>query len=216
MRLSLRQSVRRDSKSIALLAVFSAMVTALEVFPIVGVTDLKLVPQVPSFTIDWTGIPIIVVLEGLGLVYSMISIMVMGIAIGYRNIMGAVFKVLAETLTVVGFYSGQSIVPQRFQQKRLDIILGLLLAVFLRSFGMVVVNSELLPLFVGLPSDIAYQIGVILIPWNALQAVINVVGGTMLYRAIPRELVLQAGLGDARNIETVEMPLEDDEAAKGD
>ncbi|MHA1246453.1 MAG: hypothetical protein ACTSPE_03945 [Candidatus Thorarchaeota archaeon] len=216
LRLSLRQSVRKDSKSIALLSVFSAMVAALEVFPIVGVTDLKLVPQVPSFTIDWTGIPIIVVLQGLGLVYSLISIIVMGIAIGYRNIVGAVFKVLAETLTVIGFYTGRSAVPQRFHNRRLHIIAGLLLAISLRSLGMVIVNLELLPLFVGLPSDIAYEIGIILIPWNALQAVINVIGGVLLYNTIPRDLILQAGLGDARNIESTEMSVEDDADAQMD
>jgi len=216
LRLSLMQPVRRDSKSIALLAVFSAMVAALEVFPIVGVTDLKLVPQVPGFTIDWTGIPIIVVLQGLGLVYSLISIIVMGIAIGYRNIVGAIFKVLAETLTVIGFYAGRSVVPQRFHNRRLHIIAGLLLAIPLRSLGMVLVNFELLPLFMGLPPDIAYEIGIILIPWNALQAVINVIGGVMLYNTIPRDLILQAGLGDARNIEIAEMSVEDDADAQAD
>jgi hypothetical protein len=32
-------------------------------------------------------------------------------------------------------------------------------------------------------------------PWNVLQAAINVLGGTLLYRMIPESLAIQAGLG---------------------
>ncbi|MFX1417004.1 MAG: hypothetical protein ACFFC0_09335, partial [Promethearchaeota archaeon] len=60
-----KHPIRKDSKSIALLAVFVAMVVALEVYPILGVTDIG-IPG--DFTIDWTGIPIVIVFLGLGIV----------------------------------------------------------------------------------------------------------------------------------------------------
>ncbi len=193
--------LRRDSRSIALLAVFSAMTAMLEVFPIVGVTDLKVVPQFPYFTIDWTGIPIIFVAIGLGLVYSLITVCVMGVAIGYRNPIGATFKVAAETLTVLGFYIGGKIVSSRSGHQTVRFIVSLFLACLFRAAGMLLFNYVALPLFYGLPYDVALSVGVILFPWNALQSAINVIGGTVLYRAVPRDLALQAGLGEGNSIE---------------
>ena len=190
--------IRRDSKSIAILAIFSAMVAMLELFPIVGITDLKLVPEVPGFTIDWTGIPIIFILIGLGLVYSFFSIAIMGVAIGYRNPIGAVFKVLAESITVIGYYVGRRIIPSRVASENVRLISGLVLAAILRAFGMVIVNMALLPVFYGLPVEVALNAGIILIPWNALQAAINVLGGTFLFRMVPKDLASQAGLGEGQ------------------
>ncbi len=173
----------------------------MEVFPIIGITDLKVVPEVPSFTLDWTGIPIIFITIGLGLVYSMVSIGVMGVAIGYRNPVGAVFKVAAESLTVIGYFIGRTLVPRRFRSEKTQLLLGLLLGSLLRAAGMVYVNVTLLPVLYGLPTDLAYSIGMILFPWNILQAAINIVGGTILYRTVPENLALQVGLGEGRSME---------------
>ncbi|MCF2137829.1 MAG: hypothetical protein K9W43_11410 [Candidatus Thorarchaeota archaeon] len=210
-----RIHVRHDSKSIALLSVFSAMVAALEIFPIVGITDLKLVPEVPSFTIDWTGIPIIFVLYGLGLVYSFVSIGIMGIAIGYRNPIGATFKVTAEALTVLGFFLGRAIIPNRFRSERVRIVSGLIVGAVFRAIGMLGVNALLLPVAYGLPVDLAVHIGIILIPWNILQATINIIGGLILFRAIPEDLALQAGLGEGQSIEEMQIrELEQDDSSE--
>jgi len=175
------------------------MTATLEIFPIVGITDLKLVPQFPFFTIDWTGIPIIIVLIGLGLVYSLVTVAVMGVAIGYRNPIGAAFKVTAEALTVVGFFFGQRVIPSRID-RRVRLVTALVFACLFRALGMVLFNYYAMPLFYGLPYEQALQVGLGLLPWNALQAAINVVGGTALYRAIPRDLRLQAGLGEGNSV----------------
>ncbi|MHA1770541.1 MAG: hypothetical protein ACTSYL_03205 [Candidatus Thorarchaeota archaeon] len=210
-----RIHVRHDSKSIALISVFSAMVAALEIYPIVGITDFKLVPEVPSFTIDWTGIPIIFVLYGLGLVYSFVSIGIMGIAIGYRNPIGATFKVTAEALTVVGFFLGRAIIPNRFRSERVRLVSGLILGSVFRAIGMLGVNALLLPVAYGLPLDLAINIGVILIPWNILQAAINIIGGFMLFRVIPEDLAIEAGLGEGHSIDELQIrELEQDDSSE--
>ncbi|MFW9844832.1 MAG: hypothetical protein ACFFEV_09670, partial [Candidatus Thorarchaeota archaeon] len=80
-------SSRTDSKSIALLAIFTSLVIALEIFPVVGITDIP-IPGL-SFTVDWTGIPIMIVFLGLGVVFSYFPIVVMGVFIADRNFQGA-------------------------------------------------------------------------------------------------------------------------------
>jgi riboflavin transporter FmnP len=190
------------SKKIAILAIFSAMAIMLEVFPILGITDLKLVPAVPSFTIDWTGIPLSFIFLGLGFTYSVVAVFAMGAAIGYRNPVGAVFKVASELLTLIGMLLGFLIHRKltgkgmRTRQEQTKASLVLLGGSFLRMAGMYVVNIILLPLLVGLPSAVAITVSGILVPWNGLQAVINILGGFLIMKLIPEDLALQAELGD--------------------
>ncbi|UCE10799.1 MAG: hypothetical protein JSW61_02380 [Candidatus Thorarchaeota archaeon] len=192
-----RHPLRTDSRSIALLAIFSAMVIALEVFPIVGITDFKPVPTVPSFTLDWTGIPIMIIFLGLGFVYALIGVLMAGLGIIlHGNLIGAVFKVAAESFTILGLLSAREL-GRRMKWKRAPTVFAyVILAALSRSLGMYVGNIVLLPVLVVLSFDIAVVISATLVPWNAIQAVINVAGGVFLYYLIPENLALQAGLGD--------------------
>lgn len=214
-----RYTIRKDSKSIALLAVFTAMVVVLEIFPIVGVTDLKLVPTVPSFTIDWTGIPIFVVFLGLGIIFSIVTIAVMGVAIGYRNPFGAIFKMSAELLTVVGFIIGYLICKRMNIRGKRSLIIYAVFAMLWRAVGMYIVNLWLLPIFYGLPDTVAVTAATTLLPWNMLQAAINVMGGGILYYLIPENLALQAGLGDGADRASwrvEELPSEEIDGSEGE
>jgi riboflavin transporter FmnP len=190
-----KTTLRTDSKSIALLAIFSAMVAMLEIFPIVGITDLKFFPGGTPFTIDWTGIPIVIVFVGLGMISSVVSILVMFVAIGYRNFPGAVFKGAAELLTIIGLLAARLIIGNRALSKKTSILLYLVFGAMFRAIGMYVVNIQLLPIFYPAfyTSEAAVVASTILIPWNILQAAINIVGGLLLYFIIPEELRIQAG-----------------------
>lgn len=199
-------NTRFDSKSIALLAIFSAMVATLEVFPVIGITDLKFFPGGTPFTLDWTGIPIVIVFAGLGMISSVISIAVMFIAIGYRNFPGAVFKGAAEMLTIVGLLLARVIIGKKPLSKKASLALYLILGATLRAVGMFFVNIPLLPIFYPLfyTTESAIEASTILIPWNVLQAGINIVAGMFLYYLIPENLKVQAGFGQKRDRNAIE------------
>ncbi len=214
-------NLRTDSKSIALLAVFSAMVAMLEVFPIVGITDLKFFPGGTPFTLDWTGIPIVIVFLGLGAVSSVLSISVMFIAIGYRNFTGAVFKGAAELLTIFGILLARVIVKKMSLGRWASIMLYVCFGAVFRAIGMYFFNIQFLPVFYPAfyTPEAAIIASTVLVPWNVIQAIINIVGGFILYQLIPKELKIEAGLGEFRpkssmkyeEISTEEIDASDDE-----
>jgi riboflavin transporter FmnP len=201
---------RVDSKSIAILSVFSAMAVLLEVFPIIGITDLKLVPEVPSFTIDWTGIPIFLIFLGFGIIGAFFSITLVGIAIGYRNPVGALFKILAEGLTIIGALIGWFICRKLKITGYKRIMIYLIPAIFLRVMGMYYGNIFLLQFFYSIPYEAAVISSTILIPWNAIQASINIFVGGLLFYLIPDNLKMEAGFTGDEEIDIVH-ELTDDE-----
>ena len=188
-----KHPIRKDSKSIALLAVFVAMVVALEVYPIVGVTDIG-VPG--DFTIDWTGIPIVIVFLGLGIVYSMVAVAAMWMAIAYRNFVGAAFKGFAEFYTIVGLLAAKLLTMRYDMSRMVRLTLYLVFGVTFRIVGMFITNIYLIQSFFGVPFEGAVIGSVFYVIPNIVQAVINIVGGVVLYHLIPENLALQAGLGD--------------------
>lgn len=194
------ERIRTDSKSIALLAIFSAMVISLEVFPIVGITDLKFQPGGIPFTIDWTGIPIVMIYLGLGFVYSLVSILLMFIGIGFRNLTGAVFKTTAELSTILGLILARFIVNRRDMDLKYQVTMYLIFGMIFRALGMFIANILLLPIFYGLQIEFAIAVSQLLVPWNLLQALINVIGGFFLYQVIPNNLKQQAGLGEYKSV----------------
>jgi len=186
--------VRKDSKSIALLALFSAMVIMLEAYPILGVTDIR---TVGFFTLDPTGIPLVIVLLGLGGFYSVITIFIMWISIAYRGKMaGATFKGVAELLTILGIVFAKEITRRREMSKWTEILVWVAIASLFRSVGMFFATLILSPYFYGATFELALADAILYFPWNIVQACINVIGGILLYKAIPIELRLQAGLGE--------------------
>lgn len=192
--------IRTDSKSIALLAIFSSLVIALEIFPIVGLTDLY--TPVPNFTIDWTGIPIVIVFFGLGIFYSFFAVGVMFITIGYRNFQGAVFKGLAELFTLIGLIVAKFAMRNRNLDWKWSGVIYLAFAASFRGIGMLLGNTLLFQVFFTSSPDAAFALSIIYVPWNIIQAAINVIGGLFLYRLIPETLKIQAGLGKYSYTET--------------
>ncbi|MFX1264788.1 MAG: hypothetical protein ACFFH0_05380 [Promethearchaeota archaeon] len=188
-----KHPIRKDSKSIALLAVFVAMVVSLEVYPILGVTDIG-IPG--DFTIDWTGIPIVIVFLGMGLVYSMVAVAAMWMAIAYRHFVGAAFKVFAEFYTIVGLLAAKLLTVRYDMSRTARLTLYLVFGVLFRVVGMFFTNILLIQNFFGIPFEGAVIGSVAYVIPNIVQAVINIVGGVVLYHLIPENLALQAGLGD--------------------
>ena len=139
--------IRTDSKSIALLAIFSSIVVALEVFPIIGITDLKFFPGGTPFTVDWTGIPIVIVFVGLGTISSLISIGIMFVAIGYRNPAGAIFKGSAELFTIIGLLAARLIANRKSLDGKASVALYLVFGISTRAIGMFFLNIPLLTIF---------------------------------------------------------------------
>jgi hypothetical protein len=185
--------LRTDSKSIALLAIFTSIIIALEIFPIVGLTDFY--TPVPNFTIDWTGIPIMIIFLGLGMVFSVLAVGAMWVFIAYRNFSGAAFKFLAELFTLLGLIVANLAMRKRDIDWKWRMVVYLVFACLFRSVGMYFGNIFLFTLFGYMPIEAAVGYSVIFMPWNVLQAAINVLGGTLLYRMIPESLAIQAGLG---------------------
>ncbi|MGY5872479.1 MAG: hypothetical protein RTV72_09555 [Candidatus Thorarchaeota archaeon] len=200
-------SIRTDSKSIALLAIFSSLVIALEIFPIPGITDLY--TPVPRFTIDWTGIPIMIVFLGLGVVFSFFTMGIMWIFIAYRNFQGAAFKGLAETFTLLGLVVANLVLRKRDLDWKRSAIVYLIFGCLFRGLGMLFGNVLLFNLFWGTAFDDGFVLSAIYVPWNIIQAAINVIGGLFLYQLIPESLRMQAGFGKFRTAKYEE--ISDDE-----
>jgi riboflavin transporter FmnP len=166
----------------------------LEIYPILGVTDIRVTN---FFTLDPTGIPLVIVLLGLGGFYSIITVFIMWISIAYRgNMSGATFKSVAELLTILGIVFAKEITCKRQMSKWTEILVWVAIASLFRSVGMFFATLILLPVFYGATFELALVDAILHFPWNIVQACINVIGGVLLYKAIPIELRLQAGLGE--------------------
>lgn len=192
---SKRHPIRKDSKSISLLAVFAAMVAASQIVPVAGITYVK--TGVSGMNLDWTGIPIMIVFQGLGIVYSFFSVGVMWISIGYRNFTGAILKTLAESFMLLGLILASLLAGRRKTSRPLKLALYLIFGCAFRAVGMFFANATLLPLFYPYTPQAAVAISVLIVPWNVVQAVISIVGSFALYNLIPSKLAADAGLGDA-------------------
>ncbi|TFG34681.1 hypothetical protein EU527_02415 [Candidatus Thorarchaeota archaeon] len=192
--------IRSDSKSIALLAIFTSLVISLEIFPIAGITDFY--TPIPYFTIDWTGIPIFLIFLGLGILYSFFAIGIMWIFIAYRNFQGAAFKGLAESFTLLGFIIAKLVIRNKELDWKRSAVIYLLFAASFRSIGMLFGNTLLFQIFSTSSLNAAFSLSTIYVPWNIIQAIINVIIGLFLYNLIPESLKIQAGLGKYGDRET--------------
>ncbi|TFF91683.1 hypothetical protein EU546_08290 [Candidatus Thorarchaeota archaeon] len=190
--------LRTDSKSIALLAVFTAMVVAMEAVSIPFVTDIRVVG---NFSIDWTGIVIMIVFLGLGFVFSLVAITVMWASIAYRSISSATFKGVAELLTVLGVLVAAQVMKGRDLSRAKELAVYLVFACLFRAVGMYFANIALPIFFFGLPVEAAIATSLLYLPWNVVQAIINIILGWVLYNAIPRELAIEAGFGEYHDIQ---------------
>ncbi len=175
-----------DSKTISLLSIFLAMVFALEVYPVVGIIDIP-IPGI-TFTIDWTGIPLILLFYFFGPFFSLIGVGVIGIAIGYRKPISAVFKVLAEFYKILGITVVWLVIRNREVSYGRRVLLYTIVASIFCAGGMFLSNIYLLQLLYGMPVDAAIVASTVLIPWNVLQSIINVASGSFLFKIVPDDL----------------------------
>ncbi|MHA1927703.1 MAG: hypothetical protein ACTSV2_03875 [Candidatus Thorarchaeota archaeon] len=182
-----------DSKSIALLSVFSAMVAALEIFPIPGITDIP-VPGL-FFTIDWTGIPIAFLYLAFGFVYSFFSITIMTIIIMTRSVSSATYKLFAELFKIIGMLFAGVFLRKQKSVRRLYILVYILFAIIFCVVGMFFANYWLFQLFYAFTPELAYITSIAYMPWNAVQSIINVVGGFAILNVIPEDLARTFSIG---------------------
>ena len=202
-------NIRKDSKSIALLAILSSLVIAIEIFPIPGVTDIY--TPAPSFTLDPTGIPIMIVYLGLGVVFSFITVAVAFIFIGYRNFEGALFKAPAEFFTLLGVIVAKLLLRKRELDWKKTAVVYVVFACIFRAIGMLFANMLIFNFLWGTPYNAGFALSTVYVPWNILQAIINVVGGVILFQLIPENLRMQAGFGEFRTGEDKYEELSEDE-----
>ena len=184
--------MRTDSRSIAILALFAAMILALEILPVPLLTDI---PLFAGFTLDPTGIPITIVFLAFGSVFSLILIPIMWIAIAYRNPIGSVFKGFAEFYTLFGLIIAKLFLRNRSYDWKVAAPTYVAFGVAFRAVGMYVTNIFLIQWLYGSPIEGAIILsGTFIIP-NIIQALINTVVGILIFTIIPENLAIQARFG---------------------
>ncbi|MDF1540236.1 MAG: ECF transporter S component [Candidatus Thorarchaeota archaeon] len=177
-----------NSKNIALFAIFLAMIIALEILPIIGITDLK-IPGT-NFTLDPTGIPIVLVFLFFGSGFAVAGTGMAGLIIAMRgNPIGAVFKFFAEFYKIVGLVIAWWLFRNREVPFTKRITLYTIFATITCAIGMYVTNGAiLLPLLYGMESSAAWSLSLTFVPLNVIQSLINVIGGGFIFGIIPADL----------------------------
>ena len=168
------------------------MVLALEIFPIPFLTDI---PLFGGFTIDPTGIPICFIFLAYGNVFSFLLLPIVWVAIGYRNIVGSIFKVFAEFFTLLGLVVAKLFLRGRSYDWKVATPIYLVSGVAFRAIGMYFANIYLIQWLYGLPLDGAIALSVSFVIPNIIQAVINVLVGILLFVVIPENLAIEARFG---------------------
>ena len=127
----------------------------------------------------------------------------MWISIAYRNFSGAVFKALAESFTLLGLVVVKFALRKRKLDWKSEVILYTTFAMIFRAIGMLFGNAVLFLLWSYTSSlEAAFALSMVYVPWNLLQAFINIFGGMFLYKLIPDNLKIEAGLGHNGDKET--------------
>jgi len=184
--------LRTDSRSIAILSLFAAMILALEIVPIPLLTDI---PLFGGFTLDPTGIPITIVFLAFGSIFSLILIPIMWIAIAYRNPIGSVFKGFAEFYTLLGLIVAKLFLRKRSYDWKVAAPLYIIFGVAFRGIGMYVTNIFLIQSFYGLTLEAAIALSATFVIPNIIQALINILVGILIFIIIPENLAIQARFG---------------------
>lgn len=187
-----RMKLRTDSRSIAILAIFAAMILALEILPIPFLTDI---PLFGGFTLDPTGIPITIVFLAYGSIFSLILIPIMWIAIAYRNPVGSVFKGFAEFYTLLGLIVAKLFLRNSTYDWKVAAPIYLAFGVAFRAIGMYITNVFLIQWLYGMPQEGAIALSATFIIPNVIQALINILIGVFIFIIIPESLAIQARFG---------------------
>jgi hypothetical protein len=191
-------NLRTDARSIAILAIFAAMILALEILPIPFLTDI---PLFGGFTLDPTGIPITIVFLAFGSVFSLILIPIMWITIAYRNPIGSVFKGFAEFYTLFGLIIAKLFLRNRQYDWKIAVPIYLTFGVAFRAIGMYITNIFLIQWLYGSPLEGAILYSATFVIPNIIQAMINILVGILIFIVIPENLAIQARFGKYGNDE---------------
>ncbi|TFG25897.1 hypothetical protein EU528_15220 [Candidatus Thorarchaeota archaeon] len=185
-------NIRIDSRSIALLAIFAAMVIALEIIPIPLLTDI---PLFAGFTFDPTGIPITLIFLMLGSVFGLILIPIMWISIAYRNLIGSIFKGFAEFYTLLGLIVAKMILKKRSYDWKVALPTYVAFGVVFRVVLMYVSNIFLIQWLYMAPPEVALALSASFVLPNFIQAIVNVLIGILIFIIIPENLLIEGRLG---------------------
>jgi riboflavin transporter FmnP len=181
-----------DSRRIAILSIFAAMVIALEVLPVPLLTDI---PLFAGFTLDPTGIPITLVFLLLGSLFGLILIPIMWISIAYRNLIGSVFKGFAEFYTLLGLIVAKLILRKRSYDWKVALPTYVVFGVIFRVVLMYISNIFLIQWLYMQPPEVALALSASFILPNLIQAFLNVFIGIIIFIAIPENLKIEGQLG---------------------
>lgn len=131
-------------------------------------------PLYPRITWDFTGIPMMISLFLCGPLCGIYTCLIGCSIIFFRgNIIGGIFKLLAELATLIGY----AVFRRKF-------VIDTLKAILSRVSVMTLVNYYLLPLFYRMPPETAAALLMPIAAFNLTQALINIVPAYAIYRTI--------------------------------
>lgn len=141
-------------------------------------------PWMPFLKFDFTGIPITLALLLYGLSSGATASAVACLAILARSgdMVGAVMKAMAEFSTIFGIWVGLYLTSRH--RKAVSVIVG----VALRVAAMSVTNLVVLPVYYGIPYSVAVNMLPMLGVFNAIQGVMTVLVGFLIYEAYVRRV----------------------------
>ncbi|MFP3951973.1 MAG: hypothetical protein ACLFVP_07550 [Candidatus Bathyarchaeia archaeon] len=136
-------------------------------------------PWLPFLKFDFTGVPVVLALLLYGLDSGVTASIVACLAILARSgdLVGALMKVLGEVSTIAGLYAGLSLL--RSCRVLCSTAMGLLSRIAVMS----VFNLIVLPLYYGMPFQVAIGLLPMLGVFNAMQGALTVGLGFFLYKA---------------------------------
>ena len=141
-------------------------------------------PWLPFIKFDFTGIPITLALLLYGLSSAATTSGVACLAIIARSgdMVGAMMKAIAEFSTVLGIRLGLHIMGR--YRRTVSVLIG----VALRVTAMSITNLVVLPIYYGMPYPVALNLLPMIGAFNAIQGVMTVLVGFLLYEAYVRRV----------------------------
>jgi riboflavin transporter FmnP len=141
-------------------------------------------PWFPVLKFDFTGVPIAlsVMLYGLSAGTTTSFVACLAILARSGDLVGASMKAIAEFSTVAGIVLGLRMVSR--WRKVVSVIAGVLL----RSLAMGAANLMVLPIYYGMPYNVALGLLPMIGIFNAIQGAMTVLTGCLLYEAYIRRV----------------------------
>jgi riboflavin transporter FmnP len=180
--------MKMDSRFLARTAILSALVVVFDYT--LKFSGLKIpfpVPGLQFLKFDFTGIPIVLSLLLIGPGSATVTSVVAFLAILVRSgdVLSAFMKAIAEFSTILGMYAGSAwLKPSTRLAKPVSFLLGDLA----RILAMTVMWLLVLPVYTSMPFDFALLTSPLAAVFNAMQGMISMFGGYLIYEALIRRL----------------------------